>query len=367
MFRGDLLRNPDAGKMKNGMTIQCQAQVSVYAKRGTFQLIVRSVVVEGKGNLQEQFEKLKLKLSGEGLFDASRKRLLPQFAKRVAIITAETGAALQDFLEVYSRRSIFMDIVIVPTLVQGEKSPEAILKSLKLILSKHKHTPFDVVVLARGGGSLEDLWAFNDETLCRYLASYEIVTISAIGHQTDFCLTDFVADVRAETPTAAAQILTESQAKLLDRLNTCLKGLQYWHRVHFNSYVTKLNSLRPRYFIELLQSKINFYRRRIDSLYSLRQIERITNFHEKRLRIDECRTQLNYIQTQLINNNQLKLQNLYASMTALNPQHVLSRGFCYMTYSDRIISSKDIFMQMPKNTPLSLTFVDGKVQVWNKD
>jgi exodeoxyribonuclease VII large subunit len=367
MFKGDLLRTPGTGNLKDGIKVTCIGDMGLYAKRGSIQLMVKHVSIEGRGSLQEEFEKLKSRLNAEGLFDPAKKRKIPPFPKRVAIITAEGGAALQDFLEIYSRRCIFMDIIIVPTLVQGDKAPAALKQSLKDVLVLHRSKPIDVVVLARGGGSLEDLWAFNDESLCRMLAEYTIPTISAVGHQVDFCLTDYIADLRAETPSAAAQLLTEPQARLKERLLSCSKGLLHWRDRRFALIQSKIESLKPRYLFELLQNKINLGRRRLETLYSLRQIERTTGIHDKSILLDDLYGRMKLSANGRLQDKKLKLKTLEASLNALSPQQVLSRGFCYLAINDKIVSSRAQFTKLPTSSELSLSFSDGKVNVWKRE
>lgn len=216
LFKGDALRNPLIRNLKNGDKIILSGPLSVYLKKGSFQMLVRRLVPAGEGQLKLQFERLKAKLSEEGLFDLERKKKLPLFPKRIAVITAEHGAALQDFINVMKRRTLWLNLVIIPALVQGEGAPKSLIQALE---KAEGLRDIDVIVLTRGGGSLEDLWAFNDENLIRRIHHCPIPVISAVGHQVDFTLCDYVADHRSETPTAAAETLSQPQTELQARMN----------------------------------------------------------------------------------------------------------------------------------------------------
>jgi exodeoxyribonuclease VII large subunit len=203
MFRGNnaLLRF----KPEHGMQVIARGRVSLYEGRGDYQLIAENLQVDGAGNLQIAFEQLKAKLEDERLFDDDFKQELPTLPKHVGVITSPTGAAIRDILSIFKRRFPAIQISIFPVPVQGADAAPAIIKALQLA---NKHTGFDALILARGGGSLEDLWAFNEEAVARAVFASEIPVVSAIGHETDFTICDFVADIRAATPSAAAELLS---------------------------------------------------------------------------------------------------------------------------------------------------------------
>ncbi|MEX1099239.1 MAG: exodeoxyribonuclease VII large subunit, partial [Bacteriovoracaceae bacterium] len=193
LFRADALRNAIIRKIKAGDRILVVGSLGVYAKRGVFQIVAKRLSPAGKGNLAFQFELLKEKFSKLGYFDAQIKQTVPKFPKRIALITAPYGAALQDFLKVMKRRSLWHDIVIVPAVVQGEESPASVVEALK---NAQALKDVDVIVLTRGGGAMEDLWSFNHESVVEQIHQCEIPVISAIGHEVDTTLADFVADLR---------------------------------------------------------------------------------------------------------------------------------------------------------------------------
>ena len=200
---------------ENGDKVLIRARISLYEARGDFQLIIEHMEPAGEGALQRAFAELKDRLEQEGLFDARRKKELPAFPRCIGIVTSPTGAALRDILQILKRRYPALPVIIYPTLVQGGNAAEEITHTLKLA---NQRGDCDLLILTRGGGSLEDLWAFNDETLARTIASLDTPIISAVGHEIDFTIVDFVADRRAPTPSAAAELATQSQEQLLARL-----------------------------------------------------------------------------------------------------------------------------------------------------
>lgn len=221
MFRGDVARNPPAALLRDGAQVIVFGEISVYEPRGSYQLIVRALVDDGVGRLQQEFERLKQRLASEGLFDAARKKPLPLLARTVGFITSPTGAAVQDFIRIFKRRGWRGRLVVLPAKVQGEGAAAEIYGALELAHQLAESTAgphFDLLVIGRGGGSLEDLWAFNEEALARAVAASRIPVISAVGHEIDFSLCDFAADVRAETPSAAAELISSRQLETIERL-----------------------------------------------------------------------------------------------------------------------------------------------------
>ena len=200
---------------RNGQQVLVRARVSLYEGRGEYQLIVEHLEDAGAGALQKQFEQLKERLASEGLFEPANKQRLPEFPRHVALLTSPTGAAVRDLLTVFKRRFPALALSILPVSVQGAAAAPAITAALQLV---NQYDHFDAIVLARGGGSMEDLWAFNEESVARAIAASEIPVLSAVGHETDFTIADFVADQRAATPSAAAELLSPDQRELLIKL-----------------------------------------------------------------------------------------------------------------------------------------------------
>lgn len=218
LFRGNASR-VDL-ELEDGMEVICFGNVSVYEPRGTYQLIVRDVQEEGVGRLQRAFEALKKRLAEEGLFEEARKRTLPTFPQTLGVVTSPTGAALRDFIQILRRRGFRGTLRVFPSLVQGKEAAGSLVQALDLA---RKDPSLDLLVIGRGGGSLEDLWPFNEESVVRALADFPVPTISAVGHQIDFALTDFAADVRAETPSSAAELVSSLWMEFIQRF---LEGKQ---------------------------------------------------------------------------------------------------------------------------------------------
>lgn len=209
-------------EIRDGIEVIVHGRISVYAPRGSYQLIVDHVEPVGAGALTAAFEQLKTRLQKEGLFDPARKRAIPSHPSKVAIVTSPTGAALQDFLNVIGRRHAGISVLVVPALVQGEEAPEQIARGIATV---DRFALADVIVVARGGGSIEDLWGFNDERVVRAVAGSRIPVISAVGHEVDFTLCDFAADLRAPTPSAAAELVSRSRLELLEGLSASHRRL----------------------------------------------------------------------------------------------------------------------------------------------
>ncbi|MDP0588357.1 MAG: exodeoxyribonuclease VII large subunit [Candidatus Endonucleobacter bathymodioli] len=199
-----------------GMQVQVRGQVGLYTTRGDYQLIIEHMEEAGSGALQKAFEALKNKLASEGLFDNIRKQQLPAYPKHIGVITSPTGAAIRDILSILKRRSPFIPVTIIPSMVQGSEAKEQLINSLKI----SKKINCDVIIISRGGGSIEDLWSFNEEAVVRAVAKHPVPIVSGVGHETDFTIVDLVADYRAPTPSAAAEILSPDKKTLLETVSS---------------------------------------------------------------------------------------------------------------------------------------------------
>lgn len=210
-------------KLEEGTKVQVTGEISCYIKQGRYQIIAKEILTQSKGNLFLEFEKLKEKLTKEGLFETERKLPLPKYPKRIGIATSPTGAAIRDILSVLKRRATGLEIIIAPCLVQGEEAKYEIVQAIKNL--NDLRPKLDAVLLGRGGGSIEDLWPFNEEIVVRAVAASKIPVISCVGHETDFTLTDFAASLRAPTPSAAAELVVETSSSILSRLEQLNKNL----------------------------------------------------------------------------------------------------------------------------------------------
>lgn len=247
--------------LDDGMEVIVFGNLSVYEPHGRYQLIAKIALQSGLGQLQLEFDRLKRKLAAEGLFEKEWKQSLPKFPKRIAVITSPTGAAIRDFLRILERRNYKGEVVIFPARVQGKEAPGELTQMLEYAAASQD---FDLIVLTRGGGSIEDLWAFNDETLARRVAACPLPVISAVGHEIDTVLTDYVADRRAETPSAAAELISslaleaeqqfqDLQKKLLER---CQLELYEWNR-SLNEFQTKLRLMTPQRQVQMLGMQVD--------------------------------------------------------------------------------------------------------------
>ncbi len=251
---------PEAGRQ-----VLVKARVSLYEGRGDYQLIVESLEPAGAGDLQRQFEALKAKLQSEGLFDPGAKKPLPAWPVKVGVITSATGAALQDICHVLKRRFPAMTVVVVPVAVQGEGAARQIADAIRLV--NHERAA-DVLLVGRGGGSIEDLWAFNEEIVARAIFASAIPVVSAVGHETDFTIADFVADVRAPTPSAAAELISPDQDELLQRLARFRQQLSrgiHQHRQHWRITLHNLSSRlqHPRHRLQAHAQQLDHLEQRL--------------------------------------------------------------------------------------------------------
>lgn len=290
-------------QLKEGQSVLCFGDVEVYAARGSYSLVVRKVQTQGLGPLQQAFLELKQKLNAEGLFAAERKRDLPRFPKRLGVVTSPSGAAIRDFLKAASQRWPGVEILIIPTLVQGQGASESIAKAIH---TAQKISPtLDTLVVTRGGGSLEDLWCFNEEPVVRAIAQCKIPTISAVGHEVDITLCDLAADVRALTPTDGAT------CALPDR----------------DLIAGSLTDLRAR-LDRTARNAINSRQNRLDALQTRSILKRPHELVQRRFRqLDELDARGRKAMWTRIALNKAKLGKAAATLSALSPLNVLSRGY----------------------------------------
>jgi exodeoxyribonuclease VII large subunit len=299
-------------KLENGMKVLASGRISVYERDGQYQLYVESMRLDGVGDLYVAFEKLKKKLNQEGLFDLSHKRVLPKYPKMIGIVTSPTGAAIRDILNVLKRRFSYSNVILYPVLVQGGNASSNIVEAIEYF---NKEKTVDVLVIGRGGGSIEDLWAFNEENVARSIYKSKIPIVSAVGHEIDFTISDFVADVRAPTPSAAAEIIVPSHIELKKQLNTI-----YGHAI----YCIKK-------FIEKRQDKLILMLKNIVSRNPINKI------NEKRIYLDNLvKIMLNFM-TKFLEKIKKCMQVAQSKICAMNPLNVLSRGYSIVKNNEGVI------------------------------
>lgn len=330
---------------EDGMTIVGLGRVSVYEPRGTYQVIFEYMEPQGVGALQIAFEKLKQKLSDEGLFDEQHKQALPFFPKKISIVTSPTGAAIRDFIKVAQRRFPNLPLEVVPVTVQGVRSPGEIIHAIGML---NEFGTTDVIVLARGGGSIEDLCAFNDETLARTIFASKIPIVSAIGHETDFTIADFVADLRAPTPSAAAEITVPSKRELNDQIS--FLNLKLYQNINYNLNLLKkqisalsVRIIHPKRRLNDLRLRLDDYTVRMGVMIHellTRNKERI-NFHNRLLiqaspaktatrekeRIMAMHQSLIGQMDRIIKKARVNMDRHTDMLDALNPLAILQRGY----------------------------------------
>ncbi|HEX2854919.1 MAG TPA: exodeoxyribonuclease VII large subunit [Opitutaceae bacterium] len=323
LFRGDALRQ--TVKLRDGAQVVVYGEVSVYEARGQYQLVVRAVIEDGAGKLAQQFEALKQRLSAEGLFARERKRPIPAMPVTVGFVTSPTGAAVQDFLRILKRRAWRGRVVVLPAKVQGEGAAAELVEMLRVADGLKL---FDLLVIGRGGGSLEDLWPFNDEALVRAIAACSVPVISAVGHEIDFTLCDFVADVRAETPSAAAELISSHFVACGERLTR----------------VGEVMTARVGDSLERAAERVDHARSRLRLLTPSAQIEqgylRLDDFANRlasalrdslggqRQRLADARAGLERRSPELrVQQESQKLLSLWKRLQAASPRSVLNRGF----------------------------------------
>ncbi|WP_257263160.1 exodeoxyribonuclease VII large subunit [Endozoicomonas sp. ONNA2] len=340
-----------------GMLLRVRGRVSLYEGRGDYQLIVEHMDNAGTGDLQQAFEVLKAKLAAEGLFDIAGKQPLPAHPRHIGVITSPTGAAIRDILTVLKRRFPAIPVTIIPSSVQGEQAKHELVNALKLAESANR---FDVLIVGRGGGSLEDLWPFNEELVARAIADCPIPIVSAVGHEIDFTIADFVADHRAATPSAAAEILSPDRQALLNQLHLITRKLNTLTRHKLQLSQRELDNLQKR--LRHPGERLRDNSQRLDDL-EIRLNQAITLILERAQsslgRVRDRAHQQNPQRTlellksrnehtaqklvQLMSNNlekcQLKLEKVSGELHAVSPLATLSRGYAITMVGDSIIRS----------------------------
>lgn len=364
LFKMDALRNPLMRKIKNGDKVECLGRIGVYVKRGEFQLIVKKVMPAGIGDLKLEFEKLKRQLAADGLFDQQHKKAIPALPKRVAVITAEKAAALQDFLNIFERRSLWMDVVLSPALVQGEAAPSSIVKALHRILLMDKDATddkkIDLIVITRGGGSMEDLWAFNDEALAYEIFNCPIPIISAVGHEVDYTICDYVSDLRCETPSSAAEVITEGMVSIVEKLQSAATSLERSGRFISMDAKRRLEEVGPVQIVDIILSRFYKLKSRFDRLTKIENFDQMLRISDKYLQLDSLIDDLFRLMDSKIRENHLSLDKLGHVLHALNPNQVLERGYSYIrTKEGRVVANMQSFDSISSGDQLSVIFSDG--------
>lgn len=315
---------------EDGMKVICKGKISLYERDGNYQFYIESMEPEGIGALQLAYEQLCEKLRNEGLFEDSHKKSIPKFPQKIAIVTSSTGAAYHDVINVISRRYPLAEVTLFSSLVQGENAAESMIDSL----NKIEKCDFDVTIIGRGGGSLEDLWAFNDEKLARKIYDFSIPIISAVGHEVDFTVCDFVSDLRAPTPSAAAELCVpdKNEVKLyIESINSSILNLTNNNLLNLKN---KLDLIKQK---TVVLSPENF----ISTLYE---------------RVDKNDKYLENAYSKIISREYDRFRVLVAKLNAYSPLNTLSRGYSLSFKDDKVIKSVN---DVKINDVINIKFTDG--------
>ena len=320
---------------ENGMSVMVFGRVSVYPRDGAYQLYTSAIMPIGTGDLQVAFEQLKAKLSAEGLFSPEHKKPLPEFPERIAIITSSAGAAVHDMIRILNRRWPMAKVLLLPVRVQGTEAPEEISSALRYA---NEYDLADLLITGRGGGSAEDLWTFNDERVARAIFASRIPVISAVGHEPDVTISDYVADARASTPSNAAEIAVPDGKEIKDELT----------HLEIRSALA-------------IRKKLGELRERLDSIKDKRVLrDPMAQIDDRQIALDHLRERLISAQERQINIKKQHYVKLASSLDALSPLHVLSRGYSYVT--DMKGAPVKSVMEIAVGDTIELILADGNAR-----
>lgn len=366
-------------KPTDGMHVLLRARVGLYEPRGEFQLVAEHMEPAGEGALQREFERLKAQLDAEGLFAQERKRALPRFARRIGVITSATGAAIRDVLSVLARRWPLVDVDVLPVPVQGREAPPAIVSMLRKASASGR---YDVLLLTRGGGSLEDLWAFNDEQVARAIHASAVPVVSAVGHEIDFSISDFVADLRAPTPSAAAELLVPdilAQRRHLEQLRQRFVAIHerrlHAHIQRIDHLLVRLQAQRPQARLARDRDRLQQLHRRLLACHSAQLTRKTTRLdrvyarllaqHPRqhvmllRQQLEQHALNLRHLMQYRLQRERLNLQHAARTMHALSPLATLERGYAILFDAEgKVLHSAQ---NVAVDTPLRARLADGEL------
>lgn len=338
---------------EDGMKVLVTGRVGVYEATGAYQIYVNTMDIDGVGNLYLEFEKLKKKLAGEGLFDVSHKRKIPKYPKTIGIITAPTGAAIRDIISTIKRRYPIAKTILFPALVQGVGAKESVVKQLK----KAQEYSLDVIICGRGGGSIEDIWCFNEEVVARAIYDSKIPVISAVGHEIDFTIADFVADLRAPTPTGAAEMAVPNLTDLNNYLNQLkIRGTKAIENI-INEKENKIQAIKNK---QILKNPLSIYEIKEQKLDNL--LDHLSLCINNKLKEDALRYQkivdniLFKEPKKILESKEYQFNILLKTVTILNPMRILESGYSVVKSKDKVITSVKL---INKDDLLTITLKDG--------
>ena len=332
MFKGSAMRL--RFRPENGMKVLAFGRISVFPRDGAYQMYCESLLPEGAGDLNAAFEQLKAKLQDEGLFDPSHKKPIPMYPSRISIITSSAGAAIHDMLRILGKRYPLTKVILLPVRVQGVEAPAEICGAIRYV---NKFRLADVIITGRGGGSMEDLWAFNDERLARTIYQSEIPVISAVGHEPDVTISDYVADLRAATPSNAAELVVPDQQELLERLDSLQTRME-----------------------QAMKRQLAVSRQKLDASACKRVLQSPMNYVEdRRILLDHQEKQLVNVMKQSVSLKKQQFLQMTASLDAMSPLKVLARGYSVTKDADGyVITDAD---QLKKHDQIFVSLKHGEI------
>lgn len=340
---------------KDGMNVIVKGKVSVFTTGGSYQITVSNMKEDGIGNLYILFEELKRRLEREGLFSPEHKKKLPRIPKKVGVITASTGAAVKDIISTINRRFPLTEIILFPTLVQGVGAKENIVK----MINEANKTDVDVIILGRGGGSIEDLWAFNEEIVARAIYNSNKPIVSAVGHEIDFTISDFVSDMRAPTPTGAAELVVPSKVEIQSYLNDYKGRIISVINKKIKSYTDTFSKLKSTY---ILKNPISMYE--IDEQKLDNMLEKLGSIMTYKL--EREKSELNNLSKMIspnmlnrLDKEKIKLENIETKLNLLNPENILKKGYSLTLVEGKIVKSIN---SVKKGNIIDTKFSDGIIK-----
>ena len=340
---------------EDGMNVEVKGKVSTFVSGGSYQITVSSMKQDGVGNLYILFEELKKRLAKEGLFDEKYKKKLPRIPKKVGVITASTGAAVKDIISTINRRFPLTEIILFPTLVQGSGAKENIVR----MLDKADKSDVDVIILGRGGGSIEDLWAFNEEIVARKVFEMNKPVVSAVGHEIDYTICDFVADLRAPTPTGAAELVVPSKLEILKYLSDYKSRILSVITNKISSYNNELKKLKKSY---ILNNPLSMYEKEEQKLDTL--MEKIGTMmgytvEKSKLKLDNLSKNITPNIIYKLDKYKSTMENLSNKLELLNPENILSKGYSLTLKDGKIISDVS---SLKEGDTITTKLKNGKIE-----
>lgn len=340
---------------KDGMNVIVKGKVSVFTTGGSYQITVSNMKEDGIGNLYILFEELKRRLEREGLFSPEHKKKLPRIPKKVGVITASTGAAVKDIISTINRRFPLTEIILFPTLVQGVGAKENIVK----MINEANESDVDVIILGRGGGSIEDLWAFNEEIVARAIYNSNKPIVSAVGHEIDFTISDFVSDMRAPTPTGAAELVVPSKVEIQSYLNDYKGRIISVINKKIKSYTDTFSKLKNTYILKNPISMYEIDEQKLDNL--LEKLGSIMTY-----KLEREKSKLNNLSKMIspnminrLDKEKIKLENIETKLNLLNPENILKKGYSLTLVEGKIVKSIN---SVKKGSIIDTKFSDGIIK-----